>query len=74
MNVRAKVGAMLVAAGCLVAPSAFWLWPSLLFLYIGIAVTIAGFAVLLWSRSKAGMAEAIGAGGPDAPGSVDAPD
>ena len=72
MNGRAKVGAGLVAVGCLAAPSAFWLWPSLL--YIGIVFAIVGFAVLLWSRSRAGTAAAIGTGGPDALGGVDAPD
>jgi len=72
MNSVAKIGAALVAIGCLVAPAAFWF--SQWLVYAGVAIAIAGFVLLLWSRHRAGTAEAIGTGGPIVPGSIDAPD
>ena len=64
-----RVGAALVALGFLAAPSAFWFGAPIL--YGAIGVGIVGFAVLIWSRHKSGIAAAIGTGGPAVPGGTD---
>jgi len=41
---------------------------------VGTAVTVAGFALLLWSRSRAGTAAGIATGGFDSDGTIEPPD
>ena len=72
MTALAKIGPVLVAVGLVVLPSVYWLGPTVA--YVGTAVTVAGFALLLWSRSRAGTAAGIATGGFDSDGTIEPPD
>jgi hypothetical protein len=72
MAAMTKIGAALIAGGLFIIPSVYWLGPTLA--YIGTAVAVSGFALLLWSRRRDATAAAIGTGGFNSDGTTEPPD
>ena len=72
MATVAKIGAVLLALGVLALPSIYWLGSTVA--YVGTALAVVGYGLLLWSRSHRATAAGLAAGGLDSNGTTEPPD